>query len=366
MKRVGANAYRFSLEWSRLEPREGTWDEAAWAHYLDEVRRLRSGGVEPMVTLLHFTLPLWIADRGGLTAPEFPERFARFAAEAARRLGPQVDLWCTINEPNVQVYIGYVDGAWPPGRKPPAEVVKATAALLRAHALATAALRDLDRGAQVGVAQHVIVFDPASRWSLADWIAARTAREAFDWAFLDSIATGRMRFSAPGFPSLDEPFPGLKGSLDFVGINYYRRNLVRFTPGAPGLVLTTTGPGPLNDRGWEIHPEGLLRVLRMAWARYRLPIHVTENGIPDAKGTKRAAFIRAHAHAMARALAEGIPVRGYFFWSLLDNFEWTDGFAPRFGLYRVDYTTLERTLAPGAEAFTEIARGQGVKTAGVR
>jgi beta-glucosidase len=351
MKGLGANAYRFSLEWSRLEPQEGTWDAAAFAHYADELRQLRAAGVEPMVTLLHFTLPLWIADRGGLLAPEFPDRFGRFAAEAATRLGPLVTLWCTINEPNVQTYEGYVEGIWPPGKKPPAEMVMASAALLRAHARAAQALHERDPGAQVGVAQHVIAFDPASRWSLPDWVAARTAQDSFDWAFLDAIQAGRVRFAAPGFPSLDEPQPALLGSMDYVGLNYYTRSMVRFAPGAPGMVRMSTGPGPLNDLGWEIYPEGLLRVLRTAGARYRLPIYVTENGIPDDAGTKRAGFIRGHAHALSRALAEGIPVRGYFFWSLLDNFEWAEGFAPRFGLYRVHYPTLERSLAKGAEEF---------------
>ncbi len=355
MQAIGANAYRFSIEWSRVEPREGDWDEAAWSHYQDEVTQLRAAGVVPMVTLLHFTLPAWLAERGGLTAADFPAGFARFANEAAKRLGPHVDLWCTLNEPNVQMYQGYVEGVWPPGVRDSELAAQAFAGLVRAHAAAAAALRKADRSAQVGAAINMIVFDPASRWSLPDWIAAREADAGFNWAFYDSIERGRIHLSLVGFPKLDEPLEGLAGSADYLGLNYYRRNMVRFTLGAPGLVTILPGPGQLSDTGVEVYPEGLLRLLRRAWKRYRLPIYVTENGVADSVGTLRPGYLRSHAHAVARALDEEIPVRGYFHWSLLDNFEWTEGFGPRFGLYRVDYETFERALTPGSEEFARLA-----------
>ena len=352
-----ANAYRFSIEWSRLEPTEGTWDEAAWARYGELVTRLRDARIVPMVTLLHFSLPRWLADRGGATAKDFPERFARFAAEAANRLGPRVDLWCTINEPNVQMYLGYVEGIWPPGRKSRVQAAAAFAGLLRAHALAASALREHDRGAQVGVAMNLISFEPASRFWLTDWLTARVAAEAFDWSFYDSVRAGRIRFRAPGFPRLDEPLPALTGSVDWLGVNYYRLERIHLAPLTPGLVgfEGEPGPGPKSDVGWGIHPEGLLRLFRFAWARYRIPIYVTENGVADAAGSMRGDFIRGHAYAMSKAIAEGIPVRGYFHWSLLDNFEWTEGFAPRFGLYRVDDKTFARRPAGGSEAFRGLA-----------
>jgi beta-glucosidase len=253
------------------------------------------------------------------------------------------------------MYLGYVEGIWPPGQKSPVQAAAAFAGLLRAHALAASALREHDRGAQVGVAVNVISFEPASRLLLTDWLAARVAAEAFDWAFYDSVRAGRIRFHAPGFPSLDEPVPGLTGSTDWLGVNYYRRERIHFTPSTPAYVGFEPGMGPLSDVGWGIHPEGLLRLLRIAWSRYRLPVYVTENGIADAAGSMRSEFIRGHAYAMSRAISEGIPVRGYFHWSLTDNFEWTQGFAPRFGLFRVDYKTLERRPAGGSEAFRTLA-----------
>jgi beta-glucosidase len=357
MKDLRANAYRFSLEWSRLEPVEGQWDEGAFARYAELLRLLKEAHITPMVTLLHFTLPPWLADRGGVRAPDFPLRFALFAGEAARRF-PEVELWCVINEPNVQMYLGYVEGIWPPGHKSPAEAAEAFAGLLRAHAQAARAIRKNHPGAQIGVAQNLIAFEPASPLSIPDWLAARGAARAFDWAFYDSIQAGRIRLSAPGFPSLDEALPDLLGSVDYFGANYYRRDLIRFAPGVPGLLQILSGPGPKNDLGWEIYPEGLLRLLRQAFARYHLPIFVTENGIADARGDARPAYLRSHAYALTRALAEGIPVRGYFHWTLMDNFEWAEGFAPRFGLYRVDPSTRNRIPTPGAGAFAELSPGK--------
>ncbi len=355
MKTLGANAYRFSIEWSRLEPVEGTWDDAAWAHYADELTQLRAAGIEPMVTLLHFTLPTWMADRGGAVAPDFPDRFARFAAEAAKRLGPQVTWWCTINEPQVQMFFGYVAGMWPPAKKDNPLAVQAFAGLLRAHAKAAAALRAGDADAKIGVASNMIVFQPAARWNLLEQIVASKVANGFNWAFYESIATGRLAFSTPGFPTLDEPAPELAGTLDWVGINYYRRNLITFAPSSPGMVEIHPGPGQQTDAGIEIYPEGLLELIRESHRRYPLPILVTENGLADSAGTMRAMFIRQHTYAIRQAITEGIDVRGSFHWSLMDNFEWAEGYGARFGLYRLDLTTQARTPAPGSEEFRRLA-----------
>ncbi len=355
MRSLGANAYRFSIEWSRVEPVEGTWDEAAWAHYADEVAQLRAAGVEPVATLLHFTLPVWIADRGGATAPDFPQRFERFAAEAAKRLGPQVKWWCTVNEPQVQMYNGYVTGYWPPAVKDHALAVKAYAGLLKAHGAAAVALRRGDPDAYIGLASNMIWFEPSNRWNVLEWVVANTVTNGFNWSFYESIKHGRMQFSLPGFPALDAEEPTLNGSIDWVGINYYRRNLVRFKLGAPGMVDISNGPGALSDARVEIYPEGLLGLIREAWKRYRLPIVITEYGVADSSGAHRPAFIRTHAYALRQAISEGVDVRGAFHWSLMDNFEWAEGFSWRFGLYRLDRATFARTLAPGAAEFKRLA-----------
>lgn len=355
IRQLGANAHRLSLEWSRLEPLPGRWDDAAWEHAERELALLREGGIEPMLTLLHFTLPLWLAERGGLVAAEFPQRLEAFAAEAGRRLGSHVRLWCTVNEPNVQMLYGYVTGQWPPGLRDRSLATRAFASLLLGHALAARALRSTSANARIGAAVHLVLAEPLRRWWPPDRLAAGVVERGFNWPFYDAIRDGVIRLRLPGYPRLEQPLAELQGSADFVGINYYRRNLVGFDPFSPGFAGLHQGPGLRSDAGLEMHPAGLLQLLRRAWRRYGLPLIVTENGVADAAGSLRPLYLRAHAHALACAVAEGIPVQGYFHWSLLDNFEWTDGYRLRFGLYRVDFATQTRLPTAGAEEFRRLA-----------
>jgi beta-glucosidase len=356
MQQMGANAYRFSIEWSRVEPEQGHWDESAWQHYIDELVALKKAGIEPMVTLLHFTIPAWLADKGGLIAEEFPGLFARFAAEAARRTGSWVNLWCTVNEPNVQMYQSYVQGVWPPAIQNTSQASLAFAGLVRGHAAAATVIREIDPGSLVGAAVNLILFEPDRHWWALDWVAANEADKGFNWAFYDSISSGNISFHLAGFPEIEEPLPGLKDSADYFGVNYYRRNLVRFTPSAPGLVTLMQGPGRLSDSGVEVYPEGLLRLLRTVWKRYKLPIYITENGVADGQGELRSEYLRGHLYAVSEAVREGIPVNGYFHWSFIDNFEWAEGFSHRFGLYTVDYDTFERKTGPAVIEFKRLAR----------
>jgi beta-glucosidase len=359
MRSIRANAYRFSIEWSRLEPVEGAWNEEAWARYGDLVRQLREAGITPAVTLLHFTLPLWLAERGGIAASDFPDRFGRFAAEAGRRLGPHVDLWITLNEPNVQMFMGYVFGAWPPQKKSSAEAPQAFAGMLRAHAAAAAALRAADPGAKVGVANNLMLLEPRSRLMPGDWLGARLVDRLWNWPFPDAVRDGHARLRLPD-AALDEPIAGLVGSTDFFGLNYYFRYHVRLAPGAPEGVVLTPGPGLRSELGGpqpvgDSPPEALYLLMREAWKRYRLPIYITEGGIADAAGTLRGPLIRGQVEAIQRARAEGIRVDGYFHWTLVDNFEWEKGYRPRFGLFHLDRQTLARTPAGGADVFAALA-----------
>jgi beta-glucosidase len=320
MRDLGANAHRFSIEWSRVEPVSGHVDEAAWRRYTDLVHHLEAHAVTPMVTLLHFSLPQWL--EGGLLAPDFPARFAAFAAEAERRF-PTVSLWCTVNEPNVHIGAGYVDAIWPPGRRSLPDAVRAFLALRRAHLAAAHILRTPARS--VGVALNAVRFYPAHPTSPIDRLAAAAADRIYNWSFPDAV----------------------RGSLDWLGLNYYTCCFLRGLRRHPG-------PGPLTDMGWAVHPRGLPALLTTAARRYALPLYVTENGIADAEGHRRGAFLQAHLEAVQAAVRDGVDVRGYFHWSLVDNFEWAEGLRPRFGLYRAD-----RTPAPGADVFRQWAGREG-------
>ncbi len=323
MRDLGANAYRFSIEWSRLEPEPGRYDDAAWAHYANEVAAYRAAGIEPMVTLLHFTLPAWLADRGGLLATDFADRFGRFAAEAAARL-PDVRLWVTINEPNVVMLMGYLEGTFPPGLRDPRQAMAALVAQLRAHGAAALAIRAALPSARIGVANHLVAIEPKHPLSPMDRLVVRQSAGLFNWGFPDAIASGRIRFKAVGFPSVDLPAPELLGSTDFFGLNYYTRHLLSFAPATASKVAEEPGPGPRTDLGWEIHPDGFEQVIRQAWHRYHLPVYVTENGIADASGLVRPAYLKWHVEAMRRAMADQCRC-----WGTSTGRSWTTSSGPR-------------------------------------
>ena len=342
---LGMGAYRMSIEWARVEPRPGEIDRVALDEYRKMLGALRDAGIEAMVTLHHFTLPAWLADRGGVLADGFAERLARLARVATDALGDLCRLWITVNEPNILAAHAYLLGVWPPARKSPRLAWQAQRRLLDAHDAAYRAIKD-SRGdaAQVGVAHHLRAVEPERAGSSRDRAAAGVFRRVFN----DSFASAACKH----------------GTQDFLGINYYSRDVVRFSPRHAGELFVKRGVpagAPVSDLGWEIYPEGLGRVVR-AWARRSgLPVYVTENGIADARDDKRAGFIVDHLAELARAIGDGVDVRGYFHWSLLDNFEWAEGYEPRFGLVRMDYATGARHPRDSARVYARIARDRRVE-----
>jgi beta-glucosidase len=366
---AGANFYRLGVEWSRLEPAPGVFDQAAAARYREMFAALRAAHVTPMVTLYHFTLPPWVVARGGWEWPGAPAALAAFAGRAGAAFGDLVDWWCTINEPNVLVSKSYLAAQWPPGVRDPMRAAHVMAALMRAHGLMTQALRREDHvdadgdgfATRIGIAQNLRVFDPFSANPI-DAVVAGAADAFYNESFLDAVTTGRVRVVLPRVVTIDEPFPALAGSFDYLGVNYYTRELVIGHLWGPEVYSSAAAPDrPRNDMGWEIYPEGLYRVL-MRYARRGWPLLVTENGVADGRGTLRPAFLRAHAYALDRARADGAPVIGYLFWSLMDNFEWSRGYQGRFGLYAVDFDDPALTRRPTAAVatFQEAARNLGL------
>jgi len=364
LRELGLRHYRMSIEWSRLVPVRGGWDEAAAARYRQMFALMRQSGIAPAVTLHHFTLPRWFAERGGWEHPEAVADFADYVARAADQFGDQVDRWITINEPNVYAVLGYMDGKWPPGVQDARRGARVLATLLRAHAEAYATLkardtRDADGdgvSSEVGIAHHARVFQPGSINPL-DHLVAHASDEFFNQAVPEAIATGRIRISVPGTIDIDETYPGLTGAWDFFGLNSYTRDHMRVDLGTPSLSQTYVPDGkPTTDLGWEIYPEGLLELLRR-YARYQRPIVILENGIADRSDLQRADYIRLHLLAITRAAREGIPVTGYYHWSLMDNFEWAEGYSGRFGLYAVDFDdpARRRTARDSASVIRSLA-----------
>ena len=360
---AGQNAYRFSIEWARVEPSPGVFDAAAFAHYADVVRTCRDNGLEPIVTLHHFTLPRWLAERGGVRSREAPMLFARYAAACAWRLGAGVTWWLTVNEPSVLVVLGFLHGAWPPQERSLGAAFDAARGLLRMHAAAARALHEVAvrRGldARVSYAHHERRLRPKRPASLLDRAAAIMPNHVFNEWFLRSCLSGRM------LPPIgrSERVAGLRGSLDYLGVNYYTEDVVEFDPGAPLTFFARVEADnelPLTSFGWAINPPGLRRALTSLWARARLPLVVTENGVADEEDELRPAYIVDHLHALLDAVDDGADVRGYLHWTAWDNFEWAEGYTKRFGLWEVDRETMERRPKPSAALYTEICRTRSV------
>jgi beta-glucosidase len=359
-QKLGSNAFRVSIAWERVEPKEGVFDEKALDGYAAMIAAMRKRGLEPLVTLHHFVNPAWLADKGGLEAPDFPELFVRYAEKVVDRLvvaPASVRLWMSFNEPMVLTHTGYLKGHWPPGRKDDARgTIRASAAMARAHLRAVSLLRARHPSTLWSVASHWRDFQPVGKW-LDPWFA-KLSNWAFNAQFMDSVRTGKVLFWMPGSELVRDRIEIADGKpgLDWFALNYYGRMMIEFTP-KPPFVVTSEGSGPKQDLGWEMYPAGLLNAVRQIGARYPgLPIVVTENGLADAGDRWRAKFIAEHLDSLKVARSEGLPVRGYVHWSLTDNFEWAEGLGSRFGLVEVDYSTGARKPRPSFDAYGALVR----------
>ncbi len=349
---LGLTAYRFSLEWSRIEPSPGQFDNSALDHYRDMVLSLRSKGIEPIVTLNHFTIPLWLAGQGGWLSDKSPEFFAQYVHKATEALGNDVHYWITLNEPAVYTYKSYIVGQWPPGEKSAIKAFKIAQNLAKAHVLAYGKIKEVytQKGwkkPMVGIAQQVLIFEPSSDRSLWDRISAGLRDWMINHLFVQALTRRKT------------------GTLDFIGLNYYMRQYVRnrgfLSANIFGEEHVLENPSVRkNSLGWEIFPQGLHALIK-AFSKYKLPILISENGICTNDDAQRSEFIVEHLTAVALAIKEGVPVIGYLYWSLLDNYEWADGFAPRFGLIEVDYKTQGRKVRDSAKKFEGIIRSGRIR-----
>ncbi len=362
----GHNAHRLSFEWSRLEPERGRFAESEVRHYHDVLASLRRRNLVPIVTLHHFTNPLWIADQGGWENPRTMADFEAFARFCGREFGAEVDWWVTVNEPEVLAFRAYSEGLWPPQERDDSAALAAMANLLEAHGRAYRALHEEDRGdadgdgaaVRAGFAKNYVILRGDRWWFPLDPLRAWLEGAVFNGAVLRAAMDGEIRLAIPGARGVRRRPPGLARSLDFLGLNYYTRWRVRHL--AREAHVARRGV-PVNDLGWEIHPAGMEWCVTHA-ARHGVPLLITENGFADETDRFRPRALVEHLLHLRRAIASGARVLGYLHWSLMDNFEWADGYRARFGLYRVDFDHPERPRhrTRSAEVYSRICRANAV------
>ena len=326
-KTLGHNAHRFSIEWSRIEPEEGKFDEREVEHYQKVLEALKARGMEPFVTLWHWTMPVWLSSVGGVENDKFADYFVRYTKYVTRKLEAEVKFWITLNEPTSVISHSYVFGNWPPQRRNIFVAQKVYQRLATAHNKAYVEIKKINQVFQVGFANILQFVEPLNDNSPWDKLTTKV----FDY------------FANNKFLKL------VDGHNDFLTAQYYFHTRLKFP------WLRKNENKIVSDLGWEIYPEGIYHVLKNL-QKYNLPIYVTENGLADAFDDKRAEFIKKHLFWIHRAMETGVDVRGYFYWSLLDNFEWDKGFWPRFGLVEIDYKTLERKIRPSAWQYAKICQ----------
>lgn len=370
ISKLNANAYRFSVEWAKIEPKEGEWNSSVLNHYKNEIRILRSKGIEPMITLHHFTLPKWVAEKGGWEWNEISRFFERYTNKVYEALNENGDvrMWITINEPTVFLAAGYLAGVFPPGkiiglpdlRIPIVNILKAHGAAY--HAIKRLASKN-KHSVQVTIVHSLRAFDPKHWWNPLDQLITYYIEKIFNWAIITAAVTGDLKMKIPFLISIDETIPEAKNTSDFIGFNYYNHDLVGFSFKFPFHTFEPTPGAPTNDLGWEIYPRGIYRIVKEIHRRFPgRAIYITENGLADANDSKRKDYIEDHLIWLHRAISEGVGVEGYCHWSLMDNFEWDKGYMPRFGLYEVDYGTQNRKLRASAEWFSIVMQQNGLSS----
>lgn len=375
MRRFGLTAYRFSIAWARVMPQGyGQVNQKGLDFYRRLVDALREAGIEPFATLYHWDLPAVLQDRGGWPSPDAPQWFAEYASAVFRALDGPVKHWMTINEPWVIVDGGYLHGVHAPGHQSRHEAALAAHRLLQAHAAAVAVYRQ-EGHHQIGLVVNLEPKYPASE-TPADQAAARRAHVYMNRWFLDPVFLGRYPSALPAlfgdawpaFPP--EELARLQNPGDFLGINYYTCGRMRDAPGVlpPQAAYVKPRDRAYTAMDWEIFPRGLTDTLAWVKRRYgNIPLYVTENGAAFEEpgqvtgvleDTARIEYLRDHLRAVSASLAQGVDIRGYFAWSLLDNFEWGLGFSKRFGLIHVDQHHQRRTPKASADYLRQVIASQ--------
>ncbi len=333
LKQLQLNAFRFGIEWARVEPTEGEWDQAAFDHYKTYIQTQLSMGIVPVLNLWHWTMPVWFTNKGGFEHRANLKYFERFVQKVCQELPiKQLKLVLTLNEPNVYASFSYFTAEWPPNQKSFLAFVRVYYNLTLAHKRAYKILKQAHPHIQVGIAQQLANVQAKRPHSVLDQLATKWMRYFWNWWFYNRINKYQ----------------------DFVGFNYYFTDYYRlgdYRGVMHGDLFHRANPKmPKNDLGWYMEPEGIYPLLVRVWAHYKKPIYITENGVADGDDAYRQWWLQETMVAMERAISEGIDLKGYFHWSLLDNFEWAYGWWPQFGLIGVDRQNgMKRSIKPSAK-----------------
>lgn len=336
-KELNHNAHRLSLEWSRIEPKEGEFNLAEIQHYKKVLGALKDRGFTVMLTLWHFTLPKWVADQGGWENSTTVSYFERFVKKIVPEIADYIDLWVTLNEPGVYIYETYIERVWPHSKKSWLGQIKTFFNLASAHRRVYKYLHSLfPAGKPVGIANNILSFESYHKHSIREQLAV----------FLNDLFANHLFYFFT------------KGTHDFLGINYYFHVRFKGNRWAPERADLGQQTHDVSDLGWEVYPEGIFEVLTDL--ADDVPIYITECGIATTNDDRRNRFLISYLQEVARAIKSGVNVRGFFYWSLIDNFEWQMGFEPRFGLIEVNYENLERKIRPSALVYTDIIQHNGI------
>ncbi len=327
LEQMNMNSFRFGVEWSRIEPNEGAWSVEAMTYYKHYLRELKSRGIEPIVTLFHFTLPVWFAEKGGFAKRKNVRYFVRFAEKVMQELGQDITYIITINEPDTYAYEGYYQGDWPPnviGKR--WQLLRVLNNLARAHNQTARMIHGINKRYKVSVAKNSVYY------------------YAGDDAWLSRVSAALFQYFQD-----DYFLKKIVKHSDFLGINFY------FSHRVYGYRVHNPDER-LSDLGWDLSPAHIQFALERLHDKYKKPIIITENGLADSEDVNRRWWLAQTIVAMQNAIANGVKLEGYLHWSLLDNFEWDKGKWPRFGLIAVNYDTFQRTLRPSAEWFGKVIK----------
>lgn len=351
MADMGLECYRMSLEWSRLEPQQGHFDQAVMNHYIDEISYVQSKGIEVLLTLHHFNNPMWFERIGGFLNTQSPDLFLEFVSFVVTQLGNLVSEYVTINEPNVYVTSAFYFGEFPPGHNSLSDCRMVFTNLAKAHIKAYQAIHHIcsrmgKEDTKVGYASHLRVFEANCKYSPVDILGAKLMKKMFQVSIDECCLTG-----VSHYPLHKDSFFTKGKYYDFIGINYYARSMVSC------FRESAKKNAEHNDMGWEIYPKGLEQVIKEYSIKYHAPIYITENGIADRDDKKRAKFLYDHLKVISQL---GPCVKKYFHWTFIDNFEWMDGESERFGLVALDYETQKRTVRESGRFYSEIIKHKRV------